>query len=154
MRLKAHAIVRAAERTGKPFASVMLEAAERHLRRRLLILQHGDELMVDLPAAARLEHGDCLLAEDGRLVEVIAAAEDLLAATAGKGLRLAELAWHLGNRHVEAQVEPDRILVRRDAVIGDLLGRLGATVSEVREPFSPLGGAYGHGADHGHGHGH
>jgi urease accessory protein len=93
--------------------------------------------------------------DDGRHVEVIAAEEALLEITAPPG-RLTEIAWHIGNRHVPAQIEPGRVLVARDHVVREMLLGLGATVREVSEPFEPTRGAYHrHGdgpAAHGHRH--
>jgi urease accessory protein len=67
---------------------------------------------------------------------------------------LARLAWHLGNRHLPCQIEPDRLLIGRDHVIAHMLEHQGAVVVPVRVPFIPEGGAYGHGGTHGHDHGH
>ena len=66
------------------------------------------------------------------------------------------LAWHIGNRHLAAEIEAERILILRDHVIRSMLEGLGAVVSDVVEPFNPLGGAYsGEGGGHGHSaHGH
>ena len=66
---------------------------------------------------------------------------------------LIELAWHLGNRHLAAQIELERILIQRDHVIRDMLISLGATVTEVIEPFQPVRGAYHSHGGHSHGHG-
>ncbi len=68
---------------------------------------------------------------------------------------LTELAWHLGNRHLAAQIETDRILILRDHVIKAMVEGLGGTVVDVVEPFAPVRGAYhrahdGPGHDHGH----
>ncbi|MGF1651356.1 MAG: urease accessory protein UreE [Hyphomicrobiaceae bacterium] len=136
-----------------PFGSVVLDSGERHLRRKRLTLQHGDEVLVDLAAPATLTHGDRLVLEDGRHVEVIAADEPLLEVRAAPGQSIAVLAWHLGNRHLPAQIEAGRILIARDHVIADMLTRMGAAVRDVMEPFNPERGAY-HGTEHGHGHGH
>lgn len=125
-----------------PFDVVVLDHEERHLRRRVLRLQHGDEVLVDLPRPVVLAHGDRLVLDDGRHVEVIAAEEDLLEVRARESATLAELAWHLGNRHTPAQIERTRILVARDHVLAEMLVGLGASVSEVREPFEPVRGAY------------
>ena len=57
-------------------------------------------------------------------------------------LHLIELAWHLGNRHLPAEIRQDRILILRDPVIKAMLEGLGATVAEVTEPFQPMRGAY------------
>ena len=80
-------------------------------------------------------------------LEVTAAAEPLLQVTAATPRDLLRLAWHLGNRHLPAQIEPERILIRPDHVIADMLAGLGAVVKDVSEPFDPEGGAYS-GHDH------
>jgi urease accessory protein len=134
-----------------PFDIVVLTHDERHLRRKLLTLQHGDQLLVDLPEPVMLAHGDRLVLDDGRHAEVIAAEEALLEVRAANAEALTTLAWHIGNRHLPAQIEADRILIERDHVIEAMLLGLGASVREVSEPFQPVRGAYrrhGHGDDH------
>jgi urease accessory protein len=149
--LRATAIKRRGEYSQAPFDLVVLDHHERHLRRRRIKLVHEDSVMVDLPATVLLEHGDALALEDDRLVEVIAAEEELYEVTGHSGRELAELAWHIGNRHLAAQIEERRILILRDPVIGEMLIGLGAHVHEVCEPFHPGRGAYsGHGHSHGH----
>lgn len=138
--LRAHSFSRSCPEL--PFDIVVLAHDERHLRRRVLVLQHGDEVLVDFPAATVLAHGDRLVLEDGRNVEIIAAEEDLMSVRAGPEVTLAELAWHIGNRHIPAQIEDGRILLVRDHVLRDMLRGLGAFVENVVEPFEPLRGAY------------
>jgi len=130
-----------------PFARIALDHRARHLRRRLLSLETGDDILVDLPQAIPLADGDALQLEDGRLVAISAAPEDLYEVTAPSQRALAELAWHLGNRHLPAQIDTDRILIARDRVMRQMLVGLGATIAEIRAPFTPLHGAY-----HGHSH--
>ncbi|TIR81351.1 MAG: urease accessory protein UreE, partial [Mesorhizobium sp.] len=85
----------------------------------------------------------------------VAAPEEVYDIRARDSVHLTELAWHIGNRHLAAAIEADRILILRDHVIKAMLEGLGAAVSEVLEPFSPVRGAYsGHGHDHGHAHDH
>jgi urease accessory protein len=135
---------------GIPFDLVTLAHDERRIRRRLLTLVHGDEVLVDFPAPVTLDDRAVLVLEDGRLVEVIAAEEDLYEITASDAGHLVRLAWHLGNRHLPAQLEEHRILIKRDHVIRDMLLGLGASVTAISEPFFPEHGAYhGHG-DHTH----
>ena len=130
---------------------IVLAHHERRVRRRRLVAQHGDALMLDLPETRTLEHGDVLERADGLAVEVIAAEERLVEVRARDGGHLLELAWHVGNRHLAAQVERDRILVERDPVIERMLDGLGARLAHVSEPFHPVRGAYhGHSHDHGH----
>jgi urease accessory protein len=144
MTLRATSILRSGEAKATPFDLVVLTAEERHLRRKLITLQHGDEVLVDLPQTVKLADRDCLVLEDGRLAEVIAADEELLEVKAQDATHLVQLAWHIGNRHLEAQIEVTRLLIRPDHVIAKMLEQLGATVNAVREPFSPEHGAYSH----------
>ncbi|WP_421581585.1 urease accessory protein UreE [Shinella sp. M31] len=136
-----------------PIDVVVLAHDQRHLRRKLLHMQHDDVVMLDLKAPVLLSHGDLLLTETGETIEVIAAEELLYEVTPRDSLHLVELAWHLGNRHLSAQIEEARILILRDHVIRDMLTGLGAAVREISEPFHPLRGAYHGHAHHHHGHG-
>lgn len=122
--------------------TITLEHADRHRRRKMLTSDNGIAFLLDLPEARHLRDGDGLELDDGRVIRVVAAPEPLHAVTAGSPALLARLAWHLGNRHHPAQVSGERILVRRDHVIGAMLQGLGATVTEVTGPFDPEGGAY------------
>jgi urease accessory protein len=122
-----------------------MDAEARHLRRRLVTLQQGDEVMVDLDKTTKFDDRDCLILDDGRLVQIIASDEELLEITARDSTHLSQLAWHIGNRHLAAQIEQSRILIRRDHVIAKMLEQLGATVTDVRETFTPEHGAYAHG---------
>lgn len=127
---------------GKPFDSVVLEHDERRLRRKLLTLRGGDEVMVDFPQTVTLDHLGALQLADGRLVEVVAAPELLFEVRGRDGAHLVRLAWHIGNRHTAAQLEAKRILIKRDHVLKPMLEGLGARVSEVHEPFFAEHGAY------------
>ena len=135
---------------GIPFDLVVLEHDERRLRRKLLRLQHGDEVMVDFPQTITLDHMSALLLDDGRLVEIIAA-EELLYEIRGRDAdHLVRLAWHIGNRHTSAQLEATRILIKRDHVLKTMLEGLGASVTNVSEPFFAEHGAYHSHGDTGH----
>ena len=129
-------------------AQLALSYDDRFLRRRVLTLKTGQKILVDLPKTTSLNHGGRLVTETCEEIEIIAAPEDLLAVRGD----LVRLAWHIGNRHTPCQVEADRLLIQRDHVIRDMLEKLGATVAEVTEPFTPEGGAYGHGRTHSHAH--
>lgn len=138
-----------------PFDKAVLPHDERHLRRRAIETEAGEKVLVDLPEPVALANGDRLVLEDGRQLEIVAASEEVYDIRARDAVHLAELAWHIGNRHLAAAIEPDRILILRDHVIKAMLEGLGATVNEVSQPFSPVRGAYsGHGHDHGHSHDH
>ncbi len=158
MMYRGTAVVRAQDRDGRNvIGNAGLSHDERHLRRKLLILDTGARVLIDLPQPVALAAGDCLLLDTGDLAEVRAADENLLEIRPRDRLHLVELAWHIGNRHLAAQIEDDRILILRDHVIEAMLEGLGATVVHVRTGFEPVRGAYSgkaHGHDHHHSHGH
>jgi urease accessory protein len=140
-----------------PADTITLDETARHRRRMKMMSDNGIEFLLDLAEARLLRHGDGLELDDGRVIEVRAEPEDLLEVRGRDARHLLALAWQIGNRHLAAQIEPGRILIRRDHVIRDMLEGLGATVAETSAPFDPEGGAYGdaHAAhDHGHGHHH
>ena len=130
--------------------AVSLDYEARFLRRKVLTTASGAALLVDLPQTTSLDHGGVLVLEDGREIAVIAAPEALTEVT---GPDLTRLAWHIGNRHTPAQIDGDRLLIKPDHVMADMLMRLGAHLRDVVLPFTPEGGAYGHGRTHGHSHG-
>jgi urease accessory protein len=150
-----HAISHTRHSHAELAGTLLLDHRDRHLRRKLLTTCEGDKLMVDLPEPVLLAHGDALVLEDGRIVAILATEEDLYEVRPGAAVPLHHLAWHLGNRHVAAQIDEDRILIRRDHVIREMVEGLGATVAEVSRRFQPVHGAYHHhGEAHGHGEGH
>jgi urease accessory protein len=155
MTLTASKVLRYGEWSGTAWDITVLAHDERHLRRKVLRLEHGDDLLVDLEAAVALNHGDALVLDNGKLVEVIAGEEELLEVLPQNAVHLSELCWHIGNRHLAAQIEEKRVLVLNDHVIKAMLEGLGARVHIVSEPFHPARGAYsGHGHAHGHRHDH
>ncbi|WP_282022499.1 urease accessory protein UreE [Ruegeria faecimaris] len=123
----------------------------RFFRRKKLTTTEGWSFVADFEQTVSLNDGDVLELGDGRLVKVTAAPENLLAVS---GQDLPRLAWHIGNRHTPCQIEATRLLIQDDPVIAHMLSHLGATVTQVTEPFTPEGGAYGHGRTHAHDHGH
>jgi urease accessory protein len=138
---------------------ITLDYDGRHRRRIVLTAEHGVRFLLDFAHSRLLPGGAALELDDGRLIQVIAEKEPLLEVRVASPEALLRLAWHIGNRHLAAQIFPDRILIRRDHVIAQMLEGLGAKVRETLAPFDPEGGAYGgahqgHDHDHHHHHGH
>jgi urease accessory protein len=80
--------------------------------------------------------------EDGRLIEVVAAAEPLIEIRGADPLHLVRIAWHLGNRHLPTQLLGDRLRIRQDHVIAEMVAGLGGVCEGIMTPFDPEGGAY------------
>jgi urease accessory protein len=129
---------------------VMLDAQDRHRRRVVFVGEHGDTYLLDLPRPTQLRDGDGLLLEDGSVVRVAGKAESLIEISASTAQNLARTAWHIGNRHTEVQIVGNRLRIRRDHVLEEMLRGLGASMSYLDAPFDPESGAYDH---HEHAHG-
>jgi len=119
----------------------------------------GRELGVFLPRGTVVRGGDVLVGEDGSLVRVLAAPQHVLRITAcknhGSPFDLTRAAYHLGNRHVPIELQPDHLKIEPDHVLADMLRAMHLIVNEVNESFEPESGAYAQhgGHDHGHHHG-
>lgn len=126
----------------------------------------GRTLGVFLPRGSVVRGGDVLVAEDGSLVRVIAAPQPVLVVRHctehGSPFDLLRAAYHLGNRHVQLELQPDHLKLEPDHVLADMLRQMHLVVTETQAPFEPEAGAYagghghhhGHAHDHDHGHGH
>ena len=122
---------------------------------------NGRALGVFLPRGTLVRGGDVLVLEDGSLVRVQAAPQEVLRITAcaqhGSPFDLTRAAYHLGNRHVPIELQPDHLKIEPDHVLADMLRAMHMTVVTVQEAFEPEGGAYsshGHAQGHGHSHDH
>ena len=131
----------------------------------------GRHLGVFLPRGTLVRGGDVLVAEDGSMIKVIAAAQPVLevriCSAHGTPFDLLRAAYHLGNRHVQLELQPDHLKLEPDHVLADMLRQMHLIVAETQAAFEPEGGAYAagghshahehahdHSHDHGHGHGH
>ena len=115
--------------------TITLDETARHRRRVAMKSDNGIEFLLDLPAARLLRHGDGLRLEDGRTIKVQAEPEALYEVRGRDIHHLLTLTWQLGNRHLASQIFEDKILIRRDPVIRDMLTGLGATVCEIDAPL-------------------
>lgn len=113
-------------------------------------LDTGEEVALFLPRGTVLRGGDVLVADDGGLIRVEAAAETVLLVSAATALALTRAAYHLGNRHTPVEVGDGYLKLEYDPVLRDMLLRLDVDVAEALMPFEPEAGAYGGGHKHGH----
>jgi urease accessory protein len=128
---------------------VLIDFDRRFRRRIVLTTEGGRAVLLDLPQAVRLRHGDGLMVEGG-VVRVCAKPEPLLEIHAHDEGELVRIAWHLGNRHLPVQLLGDRMRIRADHVIEEMVELLGGHVEAIEAPFDPEAGAYAGGHQHHH----
>jgi len=133
----------------KAAGTLTLDFDARHRRRIRLTADQGEDVLLDLPKAVAMADGDGLQLEDGRWLEVQAAAEPIVEVRHKDPHQLVRLAWHLGNRHLPTEIRDEFLRIRPDHVIEDMLHSFGADLVKVQAPFQPEGGAYS-GHDHNH----
>ena len=105
-------------------------------------LVSGEEVGLFLERGTVLRGGDCLVADDGRVVRVQSAQEKLMEVRAHDAASLAKAAYHLGNRHTPIQVGDGWLRFAADHVLAEMLLGLGVQVSALDAPFEPEPGAY------------
>lgn len=116
----------------------------------------GRRVGVFLPRGTLVRGGDVLVTQEGPLLRVVAAPQAVLKVTPcavhGSPFDLIRAAYHLGNRHVPIELQPDHLKFEPDHVLADMLRQMHLTVTEVCEPFEPEAGAYGDHPTLGHHH--
>ena len=128
---------------------VVLDAGDRVRRRIVLTTDKGMKLLLDFREPMMLRDGDGLVLDDGSIVVVAGEAEALIEVNAKTPLDLLRLAWHIGNRHTDAQFTGKALRIRRDHVLEQMVKGLGAVTNEIDAPFDPEPAA-----PHGHYHEH
>jgi urease accessory protein len=133
---------------------VVLDAGDRSRRRIVMKAENGTEFLLDVAKPVNLHDGDGLLLDDDTIVLVTGQSEPLVEISAGSALDVVRLAWHLGNRHTDVQIVGDKIRIRRDHVLENMLRGLGAKLIALDAPFDPETCAPSHEHSHEHGHAH
>lgn len=133
---------------------VLLDHDHRLRRRIVMRTNSGAQIRLNEVKTVQLRDGDGLKLADGRIVRVDAQPEALLEITGHNLGELIRIAWHLGNRHLPTQLLGDRLRIRYDHVIADMVHGLGGHAHRIEAPFDPEGGAYEGGGGHHHHHDH
>lgn len=128
----------------RPTEQLVLSFERRSKSRLRTQLASGEEVGLSLERGVILRGGDLLLGSDGRVVQVVAAPEQLAEAHCTTAALLARAAYHLGNRHVAVQLGDGWLRIQADILLQEMLTGLGIPVSEVVAPFEPEAGAYAH----------
>ena len=141
----------------KRAATIELEWEVRQKSRFEATDSQGRSLGVFLPRGTVVRGGDVLVAEDGSTIRVQAAPQPVMIVRHrehGSPFELTRAAYHLGNRHVSIELQPDHLKIEPDHVLADMLRSMHLIVREDNTAFEPEGGAYGAPAAHGHHHDH
>ena len=109
-----------------------------------------------------LRGGSRLTGPAGKVLQIDAAPEKVSlvradASSTDPRLDLTRAAYHLGNRHVALQVEPEGLVYQADRVLDEMVAGLGLAVEQEEAPFEPEAGAYSSHDSHGsraHSHSH
>jgi urease accessory protein len=137
--------INASERVDEELELPFEQRQKSRLRTRL---RSGEEVGLFLERGAMLRGGDCLVADDGRVVRIVAAPEDLMEVRCADAGVLARAAYHLGNRHCLVAIGADWLRFAADHVLGEMLHGMGLVASPVWAPFEPEAGAYAAGHQH------
>ena len=121
---------------------IILDSQDRNRRRIKLVSKRNISFLLDEKKTVFLKNGALLILSNSYRIKVIAKIEDVLKIEAGSISNLLVLAWHLGNRHIPAEIHQSYILIKRDEVIGKMLKLLGAKVFKEKLSFTPELGAY------------
>ena len=136
-----------------PSDTLTLPFELRQKSRLVAALESGRQIALAVPRGHVLRGGALLLAEDGSVIGVRAADEELSVVRSSDPAALLRAAYHLGNRHVALQIEDGALCYLHDHVLDDMLRGLGLEPRAEQRPFEPEAGAYGRGGHH-HEHGH
>ncbi len=103
----------------------------------------GCNVLLQLPRGQFLRPGEILTDNDSnRKVEIKAAKEDLLLIESNSKLQLLQAAYHLGNRHVDIEIEENSLFIKIDPVLQKLLKNRTLSVKKCKKEFFPEMGAY------------
>ncbi len=131
------------------FAQLVLPYELREKSRLRAVMSNGEEVAVMTPRGTVMRDGDLLQSDDGRVVQIVAAREPTCRVECESAFALLRCAFHLGNRHTQAQLGDGYLRIRKDTVLTEMLQGLGAVVVDELACFEPEAGAYGGGHHHG-----
>jgi urease accessory protein len=133
--------------TDVPTLKLVMPFEQRQKARQRARITAGFEVGIQLPRGTVLRGGDQLRAADGTLLDIVAAREPVSTVWSRDLRRLAQVAYHLGNRHVALEIGTGWVRYLADHVLDAMVEQLGLAVIHHDEPFEPEAGAYGHEQD-------
>ena len=127
------------------FVKLTLSSEERRILRGRRLTDCHQEIILQLPREGTLNDGDILLTNESNFfVEIIAKTENLMEISSNSKIELIKTAYHLGNRHVEVEIEEEILLTKDDYVIKNMLKNFNVDIINIQKKFFPERGAHGH----------
>ncbi len=127
------------------FLNLTLSSDQRRVLRGKRKSDCNQELQLQLPRERILIDGDILQTNHKKLfVKIIAQKENLIEITAKTDLEIIKVAYHLGNRHVEIEINENILFTKSDYIIEELLKNFDVVYSKVKKKFFPELGAFHH----------
>jgi len=127
------------------FLKLTLNSDERKILRGKRITDCDQEIILQLPREGKLNDGDILTTNKSNFyIEIIAKKEDLIEISSNSKIELIKTAYHLGNRHVEVEIEEGFLLTKSDYVINNMLLNFKVDVKNKKKKFFPERGAHSH----------
>ncbi len=125
------------------FLKLTLSSDQRRIFRGKRKSDCNQELHLQLPREGKLKDGDILVTNHKNLfVQISAQKENLIEITAKTNLELIKVAYHLGNRHMEIEINENILLTKNDYIIEELLKNFEVCFTEVEKKFFPEMGAF------------
>ena len=127
------------------FLKLTLSSDERRILRGKRLSDCAQEIILQLPREGKLNDGDILSTNESNFyIEIIAQTENLIEISSNSKIELIKTAFHLGNRHVEVEIEEDILLTKSDYVIENMLKNFNVDIIETQKKFFPEKGAHNH----------
>ena len=124
---------------------VTLSSDERRILRGKRLTDCDQEIILQLPREGKLNDGDILSTNKSNFyVEIIAKTENLIEISSNSKIELIKTAYHLGNRHVEVEIEEGILLTKGDYVIENMLKNFNVDIVNTQKKFFPERGAHSH----------
>ena len=127
------------------FLKLTLSSDERRILRGKRFTDCDQEIILQLPREGKLSDGDILLTNESNFyIEIIAKTEILIEISSKSKNELIKTAYHLGNRHVDVEIEGDILLTKSDYVIENMLKNFNVDIVDTQKKFFPERGAHNH----------
>jgi len=127
------------------FLKLSLNSDERRILRGKRLTDCDQEIILQLPRKGKLNDGDILSTSKSNFyVEIVAKKENLIEISSNSNIELIKTAYHLGNRHVEVEIEKDILLTKSDYVIENMLKNFNVDIVNTQKKFFPERGAHSH----------